>query len=612
MQKFRKSFRNSFKIGKTKSQGFDLASSPDVGQPNLWSEGNQWQADEVAVRTGVCYFQVKYLGCQEVTKSRGTEACEAVFKTLKSSKQKHVKAVLYISGDGFRLVDEKTRGLILDQVVEKVSFCSPIKDFERGFTYICRDSSSQRWLCHAFSAANEVGERLCNAVGFAFTVCLERKQKQENECLIAIDSESKNFAAKSPAARNATLTEKLIDPQIVKPNSPPPLILEDQNLYAIARPKASDFMKQRQTSFKGFGKLQSETSAFKRQYSLNPGVLPSTLERSRKGIKTNPRQNINFGLELDSFDKPWNKTTESNLANGNVTQTPSKLECSKETIVKSPLSSFRNGIPKLSLTPDYQRLPSSSPGLQHKLKVANSPTDLLLPSPLIPFVPSDFLPAQECFTFGPREPDVLFYSPTTCTLPANCITPQIKGGNPLVTFSQKQNTVLEEGEPKATSKNPFYNKSGSNPWDLVPDQTTLRTIVEIASDVPNQRDDDLGENNNAIVKSQEIDSHRGSETGDTNQEIDQMTNQSQVSIAPPKEVSSFQDETKPPKPPRPNRPTIAITTLDNKKSFPPQIIEECSSNTRRNPFGSDLGSSDETTTPDQKNPFYGDGYESSD
>jgi hypothetical protein len=36
-----------------------------------------------------------------------------------------VRAVLYVSGDGLRVVDDETRGLILDQTIEKVSFCAP-------------------------------------------------------------------------------------------------------------------------------------------------------------------------------------------------------------------------------------------------------------------------------------------------------------------------------------------------------------------------------------------------------------------------------------------------------------------------------------------------------
>ena len=36
--------------------------------------------------------------------------------SFQSTKKKSTRAVLYISGDGLRVVDEKTRGLLVDQV----------------------------------------------------------------------------------------------------------------------------------------------------------------------------------------------------------------------------------------------------------------------------------------------------------------------------------------------------------------------------------------------------------------------------------------------------------------------------------------------------------------
>lgn len=66
------------------------------------------------------------------------------------------KAILYVSGDGIRVVDrENNRGLILDQTIEKVSFCSPDRHNDKGFAYICRDAVTRRWICHGFTALKE-------------------------------------------------------------------------------------------------------------------------------------------------------------------------------------------------------------------------------------------------------------------------------------------------------------------------------------------------------------------------------------------------------------------------------------------------------------------------
>jgi len=54
------------------------------------------------------------------------------------------------------------KGLIVDQTIEKVSFCAPDRNSERGFAYICRDGTSRRWICHCFFALKEtVTNSLC-------------------------------------------------------------------------------------------------------------------------------------------------------------------------------------------------------------------------------------------------------------------------------------------------------------------------------------------------------------------------------------------------------------------------------------------------------------------
>ena len=74
---------------------------------------------------------------------------------LQNSKRKSVRSVLYVSGDGLRVVDDDTRGLILDQTIEKVSFCAPDRNYDRGFSYICRDGTTRRWMCHGFMALKD-------------------------------------------------------------------------------------------------------------------------------------------------------------------------------------------------------------------------------------------------------------------------------------------------------------------------------------------------------------------------------------------------------------------------------------------------------------------------
>lgn len=154
MENLRKSFRASLRRKKDKDPAHstgDFVKDRTGGS----SKSKLWQQDEIAVRAGTCNFDVKYLGCIEVFESRGMTVCEEALKKLKSSKKKSVRAILYVNGDGLRVVDYETKGLLLDQTIEKVSFCAPDHNYERGFSYICRDGTTRRWMCHGFMAVKE-------------------------------------------------------------------------------------------------------------------------------------------------------------------------------------------------------------------------------------------------------------------------------------------------------------------------------------------------------------------------------------------------------------------------------------------------------------------------
>ncbi|XP_040458427.1 protein numb homolog isoform X8 [Falco naumanni] len=286
----------------------------DVYVPEA-SRPHQWQTDEEGVRTGKCSFPVKYLGHVEVDESRGMHICEDAVKRLKSSGKKAVKAVLWVSADGLRVVDEKTKDLIVDQTIEKVSFCAPDRNFDRAFSYICRDGTTRRWICHCFMAVKDTGERLSHAVGCAFAACLERKQKREKECgVTATFDASRTTFTREGSFRVTTATEQAEREEIMRqmpdakavetevktvapgtaPNNTAPssgsptsptaevaasMDKEMSNPHAIPRRHAPIEQLARQGSFRGFPALSQKMSPFKRQLSLRINELPSTVQR---------------------------------------------------------------------------------------------------------------------------------------------------------------------------------------------------------------------------------------------------------------------------------------------------------------------------------------------
>uniref|UniRef100_A0A8C1NF87 NUMB endocytic adaptor protein n=1 Tax=Cyprinus carpio TaxID=7962 RepID=A0A8C1NF87_CYPCA len=256
------------------------------------SRPHQWQTDEEAVRGAKCSFAVK-------------------------AGKKAVRAVLWVSADGLRVVDDKTKDLILDQTIEKVSFCAPDRNFEHAFSYICRDGTTRRWICHCFMAIKDSGERLSHAVGCAFAACLERKQKREKECgVTATFDANRTTFTREGSFRVTTATEQAEREEVMRqlqdakkdsegvlggsslgvsnpvvtlagPNgssSSPPLPMatlapQEANPHAIPRRHAPVEALARQGSFRGFPALSQKTSPFKRQMSLRMNELPSTMQR---------------------------------------------------------------------------------------------------------------------------------------------------------------------------------------------------------------------------------------------------------------------------------------------------------------------------------------------
>ncbi|XP_074515907.1 protein numb homolog isoform X6 [Sebastes fasciatus] len=360
------------------------------------SRPHQWQTDEETVRSGKCSFAVKYLGHVEVEESRGMHICEDAVKRLKTAGKKPVRAVLWVSADGLRVVDDKTKDLILDQTIEKVSFCAPDRNFERAFSYICRDGTTRRWICHCFMAIKDSGERLSHAVGCAFAACLERKQKREKECgVTATFDANRTTFTREGSFRVTTATEAAEREEVMRqlqdakkaetdvkvavnsatsvtnssahptggspsPSSSPPLSMTSLGPQVIPRRHAPAEALARQGSFRGFPALSQKTSPFKRQMSLRMNELPSNMQRKSDF----PMKNTVPEVEGES-DSISSLCTQITSAFSGPPEDPfSSAPMPKPA--SSPQSPVAPGSNWSSPTPVIVVPPTSSPSMSHK------------------------------------------------------------------------------------------------------------------------------------------------------------------------------------------------------------------------------------------------------
>lgn len=263
----------------------------------------EWIDDERKVRDGICEFRVKYLGAAEVAEARGIHHCEEAVKRHKLRRQRNkTRALLVISPDTIRLIKEKTKQLIIDQSIEKISFCAPDGTYERAFSYICRDGATKRWMCYSFSAICDAGERLSHAFGAAFRACLERKQAiQVADTKIKNPAEETSFTAEQPSVQsqavsvNAEINSPECEPPYCEPPKPESSSSEeskedkkDENklvfeIKSLPRPQAPEELKY-QPSFKLF---VPSRDAFKSS-SLREDKLQINVEKFRGHPVLNP------------------------------------------------------------------------------------------------------------------------------------------------------------------------------------------------------------------------------------------------------------------------------------------------------------------------------------
>lgn len=274
---------------------FSLRKKKDLSEDE--SNEDDWQEDELRVRQGRCSFLLEYLGCIEVNDSKGIHICEEALKQLIDKCQgKYTTVIFQVTGDQLRAIDETTSDLVLDQPVEKVAFCSPDRNNDRGFAYICRDSVAKKWICHGFLTLKDQGERVSYAVGYAFNVCMELRIAKEQL------TEPSQELKKSSSYKFASITDRRCDPQSVKAAEPIPM-KRIENFQSTKRPRAPPELLKRQSSLVGLND-QSHEGTFKRQLSLKVEELSTILNQLNT---SSPKRKHPLNTNMDNlFDNELN------------------------------------------------------------------------------------------------------------------------------------------------------------------------------------------------------------------------------------------------------------------------------------------------------------------
>ncbi|XP_056391136.1 PTB domain-containing engulfment adapter protein 1 isoform X1 [Hyla sarda] len=139
-----------------------------------------WMHTPDALSKNFIAYNAKFLGGTEVEQPKGTEVVRDAVRKLKfarhikkSEGQKTPKVELQISIYGVKIIEPKTKEVLHNCQLHRISFCADDKTDKRIFTFICKDSESNKHLCYVFDS-EKCAEEITLTIGQAFDLAYRK------------------------------------------------------------------------------------------------------------------------------------------------------------------------------------------------------------------------------------------------------------------------------------------------------------------------------------------------------------------------------------------------------------------------------------------------------
>lgn len=139
-----------------------------------------WMHTPEALSKHYIPYNAKFLGSTEVEQPKGTEVVRDAVRKLKfarhikkSEGQKIPKVELQVSIYGVKILEPKTKEVQHNCQLHRISFCADDKTDKRIFTFICKDSESNKHLCFVFDS-EKCAEEITLTIGQAFDLAYRK------------------------------------------------------------------------------------------------------------------------------------------------------------------------------------------------------------------------------------------------------------------------------------------------------------------------------------------------------------------------------------------------------------------------------------------------------
>jgi len=167
-----------------KNNKLSLGNGGKNNNPDKSGNNKNWIHSPDTLLNGHVVYLVKFLGDIEVDQPKGIEVVKQGVQKLKfnqqlkkaesgSSNSKMPKAELTISVNGVTIIEPKTKNVLHEYPLHRISYCADDKAEKRFFSFIAKDADSNRHTCFVF-LSDKLAEEITLTIGQAFELAYKK------------------------------------------------------------------------------------------------------------------------------------------------------------------------------------------------------------------------------------------------------------------------------------------------------------------------------------------------------------------------------------------------------------------------------------------------------
>lgn len=144
------------------------------------NNARQWIHPPDTLQRGHIAYLVKFLGNTEVEQAKGIEVVKEGIRKLKFTSQlkrsegsKIPKVELTISIDGVAIQEPKTKRILHQYPLHRISYCADDKAEKKFFSFIAKEADVEKHMCFVF-VSDKLSEEITLTIGQAFDLAYRR------------------------------------------------------------------------------------------------------------------------------------------------------------------------------------------------------------------------------------------------------------------------------------------------------------------------------------------------------------------------------------------------------------------------------------------------------